>query len=119
VWHNCWPRQASRSPAVETPHYSASPRPPLITRAAENISQRDLSSENNRGGASIILVRIFLAVRRGGGEIVSAQLLPALCRRGYEFVVVTSHDYLTLPDEAHCAGIPVYRFPFRPALQQI
>jgi glycosyltransferase involved in cell wall biosynthesis len=52
----------------------------------------------------------------GGVEIVSAQLLPALCRRGYEFVVVTSHDYLTLPDEAQCAGIPVYRFPFRPAL---
>jgi glycogen(starch) synthase len=52
----------------------------------------------------------------GGAEIVNAQLLSALRNRGYEFIVVTSHDYLDLPDEAHFEGIPVYRLPFRTAL---
>src|SRR5262245_16842728 len=51
----------------------------------------------------------------GGCEVVSAQLLPALRDRGHEFIVITSHDYLDLPDEAHFVGIPVYRLPFRTA----
>ncbi len=52
----------------------------------------------------------------GGAEIVAAQLLPALTERGYDFLVVTSHGYFELPDEARYRGIPVYRFPFRMAL---
>jgi len=52
----------------------------------------------------------------GGAEIVAAQLLPALTERGYDFLVVTSHGYFDLPDEARYRGVPVYRFPFRMAL---
>ncbi len=52
----------------------------------------------------------------GGIEILSSKLLTSLMERGYEFIVVTSHDYLKLPDEAKFNGIPVYRFPFRTAL---
>jgi glycogen(starch) synthase len=52
----------------------------------------------------------------GGAEVLGAQLLGGLARRGYEFAVVTSHDHLELPDEVDYHGIPVYRFPFRSAL---
>ena len=48
----------------------------------------------------------------GGVGISASNLLPALCERGYEFVVVTSKDYSDLPEEDHFKGIPVYRFPF-------
>lgn len=53
----------------------------------------------------------------GGAELFAAKLLLALRERGYELAVVTSHDYLDLPDEADYRGTPVYRFPFRTALQ--
>jgi len=52
----------------------------------------------------------------GGVEVLAAKVLPALSKRNYEFIVVTSHDYLDLPDEEEYKGIPVYRFPFREAL---
>jgi hypothetical protein len=51
----------------------------------------------------------------GGPEILAARLMPALRDRGHEFLVVTSHDSLDLPDEARYEGIPVRRFPFRAA----
>ncbi len=52
----------------------------------------------------------------GGAEVLGAKLLRALAARGHEFIVVTSQDYLELPDETHYKGIPVFRFPFRAAL---
>jgi glycogen(starch) synthase len=52
----------------------------------------------------------------GGAEVLASKLLPALRNRGYEFIVVTSQDYLDLPDEGQHEGIPIYRFPFRKAL---
>jgi glycosyltransferase involved in cell wall biosynthesis len=52
----------------------------------------------------------------GGAELFAATLMRSLRSRGYEFAVVTSHDYLDLPDEADFHGIPVHRFPFRTAL---
>src|SRR2546423_14226765 len=48
----------------------------------------------------------------GGVEVLLLQLLPALQERGYEFVVVTRQDPLTLPEEGRFKEIPVYRFPF-------
>jgi glycogen(starch) synthase len=51
----------------------------------------------------------------GGPEILAARLMPALRDRGHEFLVVTSHDSLDLPDEARHEGIPIRRFPFRAA----
>jgi len=52
----------------------------------------------------------------GGVEVRSAKLLPALGARGYEFIVVTSHGAVDLPNEGQYKGIPVYRFDFRLAL---
>src|SRR5713226_551092 len=52
----------------------------------------------------------------GGIELSGARLVAALRERGYELIVVTSHDYLDLPDEARYRGIPVFRFPFRRVL---
>src|SRR5262245_17758122 len=52
----------------------------------------------------------------GGAEVLGARLLPALRGRGYEFLIVTSHGYLDLPDEAQYKGISIYRFPFPTAL---
>jgi glycosyltransferase involved in cell wall biosynthesis len=43
-------------------------------------------------------------------------LLQELQARGYEFVIVTSHHYMTLPDEEMWQGIPLYRFDFSTAL---
>lgn len=53
----------------------------------------------------------------GGAEVFAAALVRSLQGRGFEFTVITSHDYLALPDEDSFHGIPVYRFPFRQALQ--
>ena len=52
----------------------------------------------------------------GGVEVRSAKLLPALRARGHEFIVVTSHAAVDLPNEGQYKGIPVYRFDFRQAL---
>ncbi|MFL5868524.1 MAG: glycosyltransferase family 4 protein [Thermoleophilaceae bacterium] len=53
----------------------------------------------------------------GGAELFAARLMLELRERGYRFLVVTSHDYLELPDEASYEGIPVHRLPFRPAME--
>jgi glycogen(starch) synthase len=52
----------------------------------------------------------------GGPELLARKLLPALRSRGYEIVVVTSHDHLDLPDRSDLDGIPVHRLPMRSAL---
>lgn len=52
----------------------------------------------------------------GGVEVWASRLLPALSERGYEFIVVTSHGSLDLPDTGSYKGIPIYRFPFWTAL---
>jgi glycosyltransferase involved in cell wall biosynthesis len=52
----------------------------------------------------------------GGVEVWTSRLLPTLEERGYEFIVVTSHGSLDLPDTATYKGIPVYRFPFWTAI---
>ena len=51
----------------------------------------------------------------GGAEILTARLMLELRERGYEFLVVTSHDNLELPDEAHYGEIPVHRIQVRAA----
>lgn len=48
----------------------------------------------------------------GGVEVHAAKLLPALRERGYEFIVVTTHNVPDYPQEGKFEGIPVYRFPF-------
>lgn len=53
----------------------------------------------------------------GGPELLVARLMLELRERGYDFLVVTSHDYLRLPDEAGYEGIPIRRFPFRAAVR--
>jgi glycosyltransferase involved in cell wall biosynthesis len=53
----------------------------------------------------------------GGVGVLGAKLLPALKERGYEFLVVTSHDFLRLPDEERYRDIPIRRFPFLSALR--
>jgi glycogen synthase len=53
----------------------------------------------------------------GGGEVFGAKLMSDLQHYGHEVAVITSHDYLDLPDEAHHNGTPIYRLPFRAALK--
>jgi len=48
----------------------------------------------------------------GGLEIFSAELLPALQERGYEFLVLTSQRFSDQPFESRYKGIPIFRFPF-------
>jgi glycogen(starch) synthase len=52
----------------------------------------------------------------GGPELFARRLLPALRDRGYEIVVVSSHDHLDLPDRSELDGITVHRFFMRAAL---
>jgi glycogen synthase len=54
----------------------------------------------------------------GGIENVAAGLLPALRDRGVEFLVVTSHRDLDLPDRDEWQGIPVQRIPFWRAIEE-
>ncbi len=48
----------------------------------------------------------------GGIEVHATKLLPALRERGYEFIIVASQNSPDLPREEQYGGIPVYRFPF-------
>jgi glycogen(starch) synthase len=45
-------------------------------------------------------------------EVRAAKLLPALTKKGYEFVVVTGLTFSDLPMQSNLNGIPIYRFPF-------
>jgi glycosyltransferase involved in cell wall biosynthesis len=54
----------------------------------------------------------------GGVEVLSADLLRELRKRGHEFQVVTSHDNLDLSDVDQWEGIPIQRFRFREPVQQ-
>ena len=53
----------------------------------------------------------------GGGEVFGAKLMSDLQQYGYEVAVITSHDYLDLPDEAYYKNMPIWRLPFRSALK--
>lgn len=53
----------------------------------------------------------------GGAEYFGAKLVSALRARGYEIIVVTSHDHLDLPDETQYQGVPIFRLPFLKALR--
>jgi glycogen(starch) synthase len=52
----------------------------------------------------------------GGVGIAARRLLPALKRRGYEFLVITARDQLELPEEDELEGIPVIRLSIWTAL---
>jgi glycogen synthase len=54
----------------------------------------------------------------GGVEVLAASFLTAMQTRGHEFVVVTSHGHLDLPDRDEYAGVPVHRFAFRASLAE-
>lgn len=49
----------------------------------------------------------------GGVEVLTAEFLPTLTARGYDYIVVTPKNFADLPDESYFKGIPVYRFPFQ------
>jgi glycogen synthase len=69
-----------------------------------------------RGGARVLFWSDLFWPYIGGNEIMSARLLPALRRKGHDFLVVTSHRSLDLPDRADHGGTSIHRFPFRSAL---
>jgi glycogen(starch) synthase len=52
----------------------------------------------------------------GGAEIFAARLMAALRPRGIDFLVLTSHHDLELPDQDAHDGVPIRRLPFRAAL---
>ncbi|MBW1785296.1 MAG: glycosyltransferase family 4 protein [Deltaproteobacteria bacterium] len=53
----------------------------------------------------------------GGEEVLATKFIPAMRELGYDFMVVTSHGSLELPDEETYKGIPIRRFPFQSALE--
>lgn len=53
----------------------------------------------------------------GGIETLAADMLADLNRRGFDFLVVTSHGLVDLPDEEVFQGAAVRRFPFWTALR--
>jgi glycosyltransferase involved in cell wall biosynthesis len=55
----------------------------------------------------------------GGIGVLAAQFLPAMRRRGYEYLVVTSQGDGSLSPSATYEGIPVRRFPFWQSLVDI
>jgi glycogen synthase len=48
----------------------------------------------------------------GGVEVHAAKLLPALCARGYEFLVLTTRSSSDHPESDQYQGIPIYRLSF-------
>lgn len=54
----------------------------------------------------------------GGVEVLGSRFIPTLEKRGFEFIVVTSHGSLNLPDEDEHNGIKIFRLPFQTALRE-
>jgi len=48
----------------------------------------------------------------GGIGVLAGQFLPAMRKRGYEYIVISSRDDQSLPPNTNFEGIPVHRFPF-------
>lgn len=48
----------------------------------------------------------------GGIGVLAAQFLPAMRKRGYEYIVISSQGDRNLPSNTTQRGIPVHRFPF-------
>lgn len=48
----------------------------------------------------------------GGIQVLAPKFLSAMQSRGYEFVVITEHRNLGLPDQSYFCGVPIYRFHF-------
>src|SRR5262245_9391261 len=48
----------------------------------------------------------------GGVEVHAVKLLPALCARGYEFLVLTTRSSSDQPESEEYQGIPIYRLAF-------
>jgi len=53
----------------------------------------------------------------GGVEVLTHKLMAALCRRGHQVTLITSHAGSPLPDEAIEDGISVQRLPMQEALR--
>src|SRR5512140_552983 len=53
----------------------------------------------------------------GGAELFLANLARTLAERGHEFLVVTSHHDIALPDDDEHEGVPIRRLPFRAAVE--
>jgi glycosyltransferase involved in cell wall biosynthesis len=54
----------------------------------------------------------------GGIELIAMRHLESLKARGHEFLVLAAHGRTPAADAGEFAGIPVYRFPMIPALQE-
>jgi len=54
----------------------------------------------------------------GGAEILMANFMTAMKKRGYQFAVATSHSARKLPDQESYNGIPIHRFHFHRALTE-
>lgn len=48
----------------------------------------------------------------GGIQVLAAKFLSSMEARGYEFVVITEHRNLNLPDQSYYCGFPIHRFHF-------
>jgi glycogen(starch) synthase len=55
----------------------------------------------------------------GGIEILAGKFLPAMRQRGHEYLVVTSRNNPTLPEQTIYKGIPIHRFPFWQSLANV
>lgn len=51
-----------------------------------------------------------------GVSILGQNLLPEMQKRGFEFIIITSHGRHNVPDLDEFNGIPIYRFNFHTAL---
>lgn len=54
----------------------------------------------------------------GGVEVLGSKFLPAMEARGYEFIVITSHGSLDLPDLDEYQGIKIHRFRFQEVFEK-
>jgi glycogen synthase len=59
----------------------------------------------------------FWPYQIGGLEVLGAEFLTAIQKRGYEIIVVTSDYNKNMPAESIYQGMPVYCFPFYAALE--
>ena len=54
----------------------------------------------------------------GGAEILMANFMTAMQKRGFQFAVATSHSARDLPDRESYNGIPIHRFHFHRVLSE-
>jgi glycogen synthase len=83
-----------------------------VRLTATGLTSHDSINSNRKAAMRILFWSSDFLPPIGGIGVLAGQLLPAMRKRGFEYIVVTSRGDRNLPPSTTFEGIPVHRFTF-------